>query len=142
MNSETAIAYCAGLFDGEGCVTISRQMREAHQQSGGIRLQLRLVMTDERGVRSFRELIRCGTVRYQPARDEIRRPSWVWTLCSPPLAAPVLRAMRPYLVVKAREVDIALRLLQTTAIPERTRLWQASRACKSKGRGHAVPRVA
>jgi hypothetical protein len=65
------VAWAAGLFEGEGCVTVSRN-----------ELTTRLPNTDESIVRRFWDVVQVGTV-YGPSerreRDGFKRkPFWVW----------------------------------------------------------------
>ena len=133
QTAATAIAYAAGLFDGEGCVTITRQHNQRHGPSGGFHLQLRLNMTHELGVRRFREIVGVGTLNYHVPHDDVSLPTWMWFASRRDSAEMVLRLFREHLVVKAREADIALRFLQVTSIPERHRLFLECRRYKTKG---------
>jgi hypothetical protein len=72
MASREEIAWAAGLFEGEGCITLS-----------GKAVAVRLVNTDEEVVQRFAEVIGFGTV-YGPYSRQYesdgwkRRPRWVW----------------------------------------------------------------
>ena len=70
MTSEE-IAWAAGLFEGEGCATVS---------NGRPRLVLR--MTDEESVRRFGDTVGIGRV-YGPYTYPGKSPIWVW-LCDRP----------------------------------------------------------
>ena len=68
---EEEIAWAAGLFEGEGCVT----------EADG-RLSLRLNKTDEEIIARFDEIVRFGRV-YGPYQNSQydghkRKPFWVW----------------------------------------------------------------
>jgi hypothetical protein len=61
------IAWAAGLFEGEGCMT----------QSGG-RKVMRLASTDEDTVRRFSEIIAVGKIYGPYEQGPPRKPFWVW----------------------------------------------------------------
>jgi hypothetical protein len=70
--SPEEIAWAAGVFEGEGCITTS-----------GSRFQLRMNNTDEWVVRRFAEIVSWGRA-YGPYRQDraadghVRKPFWVW----------------------------------------------------------------
>ncbi len=72
MATPEEIAWAAGLFEGEGCITETRG-----------RLILRIHMTDEPVVRRFDDIVTCGLV-YGPYRQDNnrdgyrRKPFWAW----------------------------------------------------------------
>ncbi len=65
-------AWAAGLFEGEGCITVQRQRgRKNHPR-------LQLNMTDEDTVRRFHRVVGSGAVRFKPATDDVRKDQWAW----------------------------------------------------------------
>ena len=105
------IAYAAGLFDGEGMVRIARF---AKPNSAHIRYQVIVMigMTHEGIIRQLPENF-TGSVHCNDhsKRNKKHRPQWCWYVSSQK-AATFLRKIRPFLVVKAEEADIALALQQ------------------------------
>ena len=101
------IAWAAGLFEGEGCITGRKQTA-----------QLQLNMTDEDVVRQFHRLIGVGTVcgPYRNKRLPHAKPCWRWVCGGAMHVQAVLAALWPFLMsrrqAKAREVIVALSSMQ------------------------------
>ncbi len=99
--------YLAGLFDGEGCVTIARR----HQHRSGafaMTLEALLVMDDEKTIRYVHETTGLGTVTVDHRVDAAGTTSgyrWATTSGS---ASLFLQALRPLLLTKADEADVAI----------------------------------
>jgi hypothetical protein len=71
MPSEVDIAWAAGLFEGEGCLTISGT-RWPHAR-------LKLNMTDEEPVRRFHDIVGHGQVRQEDAQIKYGyKRQWEW----------------------------------------------------------------
>lgn len=93
MNAAEA-AWSAGLFDGEGCITIKRQRGRRT-----IAPFLIVQMTDEDVVRRFHAVVRFGNVR-GPIYDKRRpqnKPLWRWSVGSWEAFEALSRAWRPWL---------------------------------------------
>jgi len=106
MTRAEEIAWAAGLFEGEGCIT--KQPRRPHQP------RLQLASTDRDVVEQFREVIGCGSISLMSRSERLTenpKPIWAWVAVSNS-AVQVLHELLPYLgkrrSAKAREV-IALR---------------------------------
>lgn len=120
--SETE-AYTAGLFDGEGCVSLG-QRGEAYL------LQVVVVNTHKPvldwlhsiwGGRVY--LLKTGGNPSAKGRPAHWSPCWEWYLNRPDMQ-PFLSAIEPHLIVKKRPVLIALEFLKTPAIgPRRAELF-------------------
>jgi hypothetical protein len=83
------VAWAAGLFEGEGSITMS-----------GRYVHLQLSSTDEDVVWRFCEIVRAGRV-YGPYTQDCtdgyrRKPFWMW-VCTGLDARPVFRMMMPWL---------------------------------------------
>jgi hypothetical protein len=104
MTDAAWLAWCAGLFDGEGSIGIYR----VHER---LRVSLRLAMTDEATVRHFRRVIGFGTVR-RYERPAPRQPAWYWFSGRRCDVLSVLGRLRPFLITKASQADMALRFLR------------------------------
>jgi hypothetical protein len=94
------IAWAAGLFEGEGSISISTASRFGH---------LRIVGTDEDTVRKFSEIVKCGAV-YGPYTVKQRRldgahkkPFWSWQTGHRDHVRAVLSAMYPWLSERRRQ---------------------------------------
>lgn len=109
--SEGEVAYLAGIFDGEGCILITRYNSGA--QSGT--LNVRVGMKDKIIPARFQAIFG-GTLR--EAHKERCFPLWTWQ-CAAQMAAYVLDILRPYLIVKAAQADLGLEY-QRQMRPSRT----------------------
>lgn len=105
------LAYIAGLFDGEGCVRICR--RDRYGEPGNKRkrcemyyLQVHIVNSDPRLVYPLKERFG-GSVHMSEHKNPRQRPTFSW-IVSTQLAAEFLKAVRPWLISKADQADIAL----------------------------------
>jgi hypothetical protein len=94
------LGWCAGLLDGEGSIGIY-----------GGNVQVRIVMTHEATIRRVHEVLGVGRIRRWRPRG-IRRAAWRWYAGGSRSAHAVLTALRPLLVTKAAEADLALRFLR------------------------------
>lgn len=99
------IGYLAGLFDGEGCITISK-----YYGRGSInvshRLYIKITMGHEKAIRRLRRTLKIGAVTKQPGKHW--NSAWTWWASLIP-AIRILRVLRPLLHVKAKEADLAFR---------------------------------
>ncbi|MFM9625700.1 hypothetical protein ACKI14_48305, partial [Streptomyces turgidiscabies] len=66
------IAWAAGLFEGEGCITISNQQR-GYQQP-----RLKLTMTDDDVVRRFGEIVEVGQFCIQRFKNPLYKEQLCW----------------------------------------------------------------
>lgn len=75
MRTRESLAWAAGLFEGEGCISVQRP--RGHQY-----IQLSLVMNDEDRVRLFAEAIGVGQIYHvKPQKSKVpvkRHDSWNW----------------------------------------------------------------
>jgi hypothetical protein len=107
MSLETDIAWAAGLFDGEGCVFMARQVRK-DRPSRGYSLRLSMSMVHKPTIERFASIVGHGNVVVH-SRERARtnaRDSWQWSINNAKALA-VIGMLRPYLVTKATEADIA-----------------------------------
>lgn len=100
---EIELAYLAGFFDGEGCITLSGPSRLWDGSRGGVgrSLVLKVTNTDRASLEPW-ERWGGGIVAYRPRGN--RLPCWRWA-CRGQQAVDCLRELRPYLRVKARQAD-------------------------------------
>ena len=93
--TESEVAWAAGLFEGEGCVTQCRGVVNA-----------RLKMTDEAVVKRFDDVVRYGNVfgpyNYDYSDGIKRKPFWVWVAIEYD-ALDVLELLWPWLSERRRE---------------------------------------
>lgn len=128
----TVIAWAAGFFDGEGCVSVGRDGHLAVTASQVVPDPL-FALSDAFG----------GTIRGAKAVEPNRQDQWQWRTNGEG-ARRFLVAVRPYLRVKGRQADLAFELMAlprarglsiTPAVAvERERIFQAVRALNRRGR--------
>ena len=114
--TDAEIGYLAGLFDGEGCVGYySRSTKGVPYHSAS----LHICMTDKRAPEWIMNTVGYGkiSVSEKPGNN---RTVYSWQLCNKPQIQEVLRMIRPYLVVKADQVDALMALWEAeTTFPSR-----------------------
>jgi hypothetical protein len=98
MASSEEIAWAAGLFEGEGCIS--------HMQRGsGLDLQIALAMTDEEVVRRFDAVVDRGRVYgpyLPPSHGSRRKQFWRWAARGD-TAHDVLDLIGPWLMSRRSE---------------------------------------
>ncbi len=103
VESRTALAWAAGLFDGEGCISVRPAPR--------LQITIEINMVHKPTLQRFHALLGGRfNAGYEHRRN--RRTQWRWR-CTDIHAEAVLKLLRPYLVTKASEADLAIALRQT-----------------------------
>ena len=103
---KTDLAYMAGLFDGEGCIHIAKLRRPESKRGCHFGLVATIGMTSEFLLELYRSQFG-GSVYCYPRLKGNRRPCWQWIIRSRQAVA-FLKAIRPYLLLKANEADLAI----------------------------------
>lgn len=113
--TKTELAWAAGLVDGEGCLHIS--YTPPGKMRGTINavhsLYLKVAMTDKKTIYHLWHLFGLGSVQLQCSKKKNHGIAYSW-LCCAQEAATAIRAIRPYLITKAEEADVAI---EFAAIP-------------------------
>src|SRR5579859_7090895 len=112
--TEEQKAYAAGLFDGEGSIQIAKGSRKDRPTSIYYRSRVDLAMTHKPTVEWLHSVFGGHfAVRlrgpYTNSNNVKYKPIWRWAIESAS-AADFLRTIRPYLITKAEQADIALEL--------------------------------
>ena len=108
--NDTDVAYIAGLFDGEGCVSYKQYMRKRpHNKKPYPTWQIRLeiAMTDKSILIWVNEMLGVGTVgekRYKTKYTKGWKKQWRWR-CSHRNAFKVCCLLFPYAHVKLGEIQ-------------------------------------
>jgi hypothetical protein len=106
---EIDIAWAAGLFDGEGCVWLKRIWRKGKPLRGRFVLRPKVRMTHRDTINQLAKVFPGGE---RPSPDKAKKQSCKdayeirW---NGKAGEHFLRTIRPYLVTKAKEVDIVLK---------------------------------
>ena len=123
---ETDKAYVAGLFDGEGCITLCRRNRPKGNWNDLRSIALYLTNTDKAVVEFCQNLFGLGKVykRKIPVGRGWKTP-YQWSVGSALDVETVLELLIPYLKIKQAKAESALkmvRLIQRQDIERRKRL--------------------
>ena len=105
--TEIELAYMAGLFDGEGCISITKvypKQTNLHNASYG--LTTRVSMVDKNIPEFFYSTFGGHLVEKKPRKSE-EKLQWKWGACGAN-ASICLRELLPYLRSKTEEAEIAL----------------------------------
>jgi len=94
---ETNLAYLAGFFDGEGCITV---------RPGRRTFTLTVVQVDPRPLELFRQTFGGRVAERSKPTSPNHQQVYRWDIYAGSWL--VLNALRPYLIVKAEAADRAL----------------------------------
>jgi hypothetical protein len=114
----TEHAYFAGLFDGEGCIVISKQKVKSIRLKAraNYSLYVSIEMTNEAVVALFHS--RFGGSFYSRQRKNYKG-SFIWRVYGRD-AAEFLKTIYPFLKVKQGEAEIAIRFIQIKRLHRRS----------------------
>ena len=108
--SDTNIAYIAGLFDGEGCVSYKQYMRQRPHNKKPYptwSIRMEIAMTDKSILKCVHEVLGVGTVnpkRYKTKYTVGWKKQWRWR-CQHREAYYVARLLWPYAHVKLDKIQ-------------------------------------
>jgi hypothetical protein len=107
--SQAELGWAAGCVDGEGCISIRR---EAVSRSGRPQYALYLAVgnTDPRMPRKLHAMFG-GSLVHKNARQK-QRPLFEWRVFAT-RAGKVLEVLRPYMVIKGEQADVAIAFAAT-----------------------------
>jgi hypothetical protein len=105
MVEPTTLAYLAGMIDGDGYITINRSVRKGYVYHAP---QVGIAGT-RREPHDLAASIWGGKVTCFTPRNPAHRPQFQWTRQGE-AAAEIIRAIAPYLLVKAEHAWLALHL--------------------------------
>jgi len=103
-SEDRKLAYLAGLFDGEGCVTIGLTKGKARLQPMHLLICV-LSMTTHDAVKEYHD--RFGGLFDGPIVRPPRQDMWRWRV-NANKALKFLKVMRPYLKVKSAQADVGI----------------------------------
>jgi hypothetical protein len=108
-------AYCAGLFDGDGCVQISKTHIPG-RKNPTYRLCLSLDQNCPITVKFFQDVLNVKSYMY-PVTRTVQHNRQMYTLKFDGSAAvQALKILRPYLVRKGVEADVAFQYWETCSV--------------------------
>lgn len=109
-------AYIAGFFDGEGCVSITREF-EKHHHSPTYKLVALISQSDRTQLDSIVNWFGFGTIYQGKKRNGKRSYSTYYAHFSGKYAVAFLSELLPYLRSKQREALLALEFIKSTKRP-------------------------
>lgn len=116
--------YAAGFFDGEGCVNfaVSRYRRNGELRGKAISLRVMIGNTDLPILQEF-QLTFGGKIHDKVLSSPRAKEAWVWTLTYSE-AMPFLRAIQPFVRVKARQIALAIEFSEWRNRPIKERCYK------------------
>lgn len=107
MTTSQSLAWAAGLYEGEGTVSVSRL------STGRKQFYMRIEMTDEDVLLRFKDAVACGAVRALPPRTDPKRlhhkPTFMWQVGGRDDVRQLLAAFTPWL--GSRRLQQAMKVL-------------------------------
>ena len=143
------LIWAAGLFDGEGCISLSKRTPQRLNKavSYNYALILKVAMCHKDTVMRLHRMFGVGTLHNQRLQAAHLSRAWIW-FCNRDDAEIVIHKLRPWLFTKARDAELALQFLSLPPMqkggrwrsrpvsPEleakRNRLFLKLRNCKSR----------
>jgi len=102
-----ALAWAAGLFDGEGCIFIKYAKWQIY---------LGISLTHHATLAKFQRLLGGSVGVKRNLTQPTNKAAWIWTVQSLEAGQRVLEALYPNLVTKREEAKVALRFLRYRAL--------------------------
>lgn len=106
--NDAQYAWAAGLIDGEGCIHIrcDKAHNKTKHRTDSYSLMLKVSMCHEETVRRLQDIFGRGSVRVSNVASARRSQAWSW-YCMGREAVAVLRLLRPFMVTKKAEAEVA-----------------------------------
>ena len=87
LAGELEIAWAAGLFEGEGCISHSTKNQP----------RLYIGMTDKDIIERFVEIVDCGKITTRIRKDPKHKAQWIWQIQKASEVCRILTMFLPYL---------------------------------------------
>ena len=112
MTKNEELAYLAGIFDGEGCIQLSRNANgRSRFPVGNVSLKIQVCNNDKRLLEVFTEAGFAGKVQKRTIKKGYKQ-SYYW-ICNGKNAAELLHSLLPYLVSKKSQAEAVLLFAET-----------------------------
>lgn len=115
ITTELMHAYCAGLFDGDGCIYISRT-HTRERKNPTYRLCVNFAQSCAVTVNRFRDVLGVTGYLYEVARTTQHNRQAYSLNFDGKCAVQVIQILRPYLLRKSAEADLALQFWNTCSV--------------------------
>jgi hypothetical protein len=109
-------AYCAGFFDGEGCIHLARQVYKDPKRRATYRMRVDVFQNDLGVLQHFVAVVGVPGRLYNVKRTLSQNKPCFRVCYDGKAAFEVLRILRPYLIRKAPEADVAMLYAATCEI--------------------------
>ena len=125
-NQREELIYLAGLFDGEGTITINsgyskKYVIQHHNSDMGYGVLVRIGMNDEKSIRRYHEFF--GVGQYFPEKSyKGYRAMHRWQSRNQAQVKEVLLKLEPFLRLKKPQAQLALKFLEECTRPKGTRI--------------------
>lgn len=128
MPSEIELAYAAGVIDGEGCIRIAGKTGQQAPY-----LVVIVSNTNELLLLWFKQRWGGDIQKKRDCKNPRRKPSYDWRI-GYTRALNFIQAIRPYLVIKQPQADLALRLAEIKKSKRQQRRVQEVKVVRNQGR--------
>ena len=101
------MAYLAGLFDGEGCITYKQRLEHRKGKPRAYKywnIRIEINMIDEPTINFVNRIFKCGALDYRPAYPHQNFGQYRWR-CSHRDALKVAKSLLPYSITKKDELE-------------------------------------
>jgi hypothetical protein len=118
MAKKTDLAWVAGIVDGEGCISIIRHPPTpgSRCRSNRYTLHVKVTMGHKSTISRLVEVMGVGTLQNHAPRGPRTNASYSW-IAQARHGEQAIRLMRPYLLTKAKEADVALAFMALPLAP-------------------------
>lgn len=116
LSPTQGLIYCAGLFDGEGCIHIARQVHKTARRGYVYRLRVSISQNHQGTLIDFQDLIGIEGLMYQTGRAAGQNKDCYQLTFDGQKGAQVLNLMFPYLLRKGPEAKAAMQFQSTCEI--------------------------
>lgn len=117
MNSKTTNAYFAGLFDGEGCISINKINK---YKRPGFQLRISITNTNKEVLQNVLNIY--GGKLYERNRDNART-YYDWVAVSKQCIK-ILELWLPFLIIKKKQAEVALEFQKNRTTNKTDEEWQ------------------
>lgn len=106
--SEVDTAYIAGFFDGEGCVGYYNASQTQSRRPAYFHISVNICNIDPCVIKWIATVTGIGKAKITRFKDKKRRTAYQWQIGKKADVIIFLNVIRPYLKVKANQVDVVL----------------------------------
>lgn len=108
--------YVAGLFDGEGCLSISKRViKGKHEKYVRYRLKIKITGTDLRVLELLKDWFGAGNIyrKFPSKKIQERKPCYDWVLAGKANMLRFISFIKQYSIIKEQHIKLALEFLAT-----------------------------